>query len=71
MCWSIGVGAISALLVAGAAGIWAIRNWNVEVRYRLLSRPHLQVLWPHEAEERRRTAEALRQQEASDSTTAA
>lgn len=66
--WSIGVGAISALLVAGAAGIWAIRNWNVEVRYRLLSRPHLQVLWPHEAEERRRTAEALRQQEASDST---
>lgn len=41
--WSIGVGSIASLLVAGAAAIWAIRYWNLEVRYRLRPRPHLQV----------------------------
>ena len=41
--WAIGVGSIAALLVAGAASLWAARRWNVEVRYRLITRPHLQV----------------------------
>jgi MFS family permease len=68
--WSIGVGSITALLVAGAAGVWALRNWDVEVRYRLLQRPHLQVRWPEE-EARAEAADALRQQEASDRVTAA
>ena len=67
--WSIGVGAISALLVASAAGIWAIRNWDLEVRYRLLSRPHLEVRWPDE--DRADAAGALRQQDAADRVTAA
>ena len=68
--WSIGVGAISALLVATVAGIWAIRNWDLEVRYRLLSRPHLQVRWPEDVA-REEAADALRQQDASNRLTAA
>ncbi len=31
------------LLVAGAAALWAQRAWNLEVRYHLRSRPHLEV----------------------------
>lgn len=67
--WSIGVGSISALLVATAAGIWAVRNWDLEVRYRLRSRPHLEVRWPDEV--RDEAADALRQQEATNKVTAA
>ncbi len=67
--WSIGVGAISALLVASAAGVWAVRNWDLEVRYRLRSRPHLEVRWPDEV--RDEAADALRQQEATNKVTAA
>lgn len=73
--WSIGIGSIASLLVGGAAAVWAIRNWNLEVRYRLLSRPHLQVRYlDDEAEERRtreQVAEQLRQQQAADGVTAA
>lgn len=67
--WSIGVGAISALLVASAAGVWAIRNWDLEVRYHLLSRPHLEVRWPDVVRED--ATEALRQQDAANRVTAA
>ncbi len=67
--WSIGVGSISALLVATTAGIWAVRNWDLEVRYRLRSRPHLEVRWPDEV--RDEAADALRQQEATNKVTAA
>lgn len=74
--WSIGVGSISALLVGTAAAVWAIRSWHLEVRYRLLSRPHLQVTYldaDAEAEraERAEVAARLRQQKASDDVTAA
>jgi len=73
--WSIGIGSIASLLVGGAAAVWAIRNWNLEVRYRLLSRPHLQVRYlDDEAEElrtREQLAEQLRQQQAADGVTAA
>jgi MFS family permease len=41
--WAIGVGSISALLVAGAAALWARRAWHLEVTYRLGDHPHLQV----------------------------
>ena len=41
--WSIGVGSIAAVLVAVGAAIWAQRTWNLEVRYRLVRRPHLHV----------------------------
>ena len=41
--WSIGVGSIAAVLVAIGAAIWAQRTWNLEVRYRIVQRPHLHV----------------------------
>ena len=44
--WSIGVGSITSLVVAIAAAAWAVRHWNLDVRYRVLRRPHLQVTHP-------------------------
>jgi len=44
--WSIGVGSISALLVSVGAAWWARRHWDVQVRYRVTSRPHVEVLHP-------------------------
>src|SRR5690606_5404695 len=41
--WAIGVGSITAGLVAVGAAAWAVRNWRLEVRYRVLQRPHLVV----------------------------
>ena len=46
--WSIGIGSISAILVAGGAALWARRAWQVEVRYRMRPRPHLQIRYPDE-----------------------
>jgi len=43
--WSIGIGSITALLVASGAAVWAVRNWHLEVRYHVLHRPHLQVTY--------------------------
>jgi MFS family permease len=43
--WSIGIGSITALLVASGAALWAVRHWNLEVSYRVLRRPHLQVTY--------------------------
>ena len=43
--WSIGVGAIASFLVASGAAVWAVRHWNLEVRYRMLHRPHLRVTY--------------------------
>jgi MFS family permease len=67
--WSIGVGAISALLAAGLAGLWALRNWPVEVRYSLRTRPHLAVHW--HTVDRDEAEDALRGQEAANRVTAA
>src|SRR5690606_23237586 len=77
--WSIGVGAIASLLVAGAAALWAQRAWDVEVRYRLLSRPHVSVRHRGEDDDehdprtrtREDTARRIGAQQATDSTTAA
>lgn len=46
--WSIGVGSIASLLVAGVAALWAKRHWDVEVTYRLGQRPHLMLTHPEE-----------------------
>ncbi|WP_324650558.1 MFS transporter [Georgenia sp. H159] len=46
--WSIGVGAIAAMLVSVAAAVWAKRSWDVEVHYRLRHRPHLTMVGPSE-----------------------
>ncbi|WP_130782993.1 MFS transporter, partial [Cellulomonas biazotea] len=60
--WSVGIGSITALLVATGAAIWARRAWDVRVRYRLRARPHLQVSHPAPAGEvpSPRTETALR-----------
>jgi MFS family permease len=77
--WAIGIGSISALLVASGAALWAARSWHVTVRYHVLSRPHLEVRHPepevpdgaHEPGARVETAHRLRTQEASDRSSAA
>lgn len=73
--WSIGVGSIASLLVAGAAAVWAIRNWDLHVRYHLRPRPHLHVRYlgieAAEQSARQAAAQALRVQQASDGKTAA
>jgi MFS family permease len=76
--WAIGIGSISALLVATGAALWAIRSWHLEVRYRVLHRPHLQVTYPDvpvpvqpEREAREEATRALTDQEARDSSSAA
>ncbi len=41
--WGIGLGAITATVVSIGAAVWVARNWHLEVRYRVLERPHLMV----------------------------
>jgi MFS family permease len=76
--WAIGVGAITSMLVASGAAIWAIRSWHLEVRYRVLHRPHLEVTYPDEpepvqpvGEARDEAARKLSDQETRDSSSAA
>lgn len=64
--WSIGIGSITALLVSAAAALWARRRWNVQVRYRLRRRPHLEVLHPEVPTPRRTGADQLAAREAAD-----
>lgn len=44
--WSIGVGSISAVLVALWALWWTRRRWGVEVHYSLRTSPRLQIVHP-------------------------
>lgn len=72
--WSIGVGSIASLVVAGAAAVWAIRSWDLQVRYRLRPRPHLQVRYRRVESERRareQVAAELAQRQAADGVTTA
>jgi MFS family permease len=76
--WAIGIGSITSLAVAAGAALWAVRNWHLEVRYRLLSSPHLEVTYPDvptpeqpEREARDEARRRLRAQEARDSSSAA
>jgi MFS family permease len=41
--YAIGIGSVSALVVSLAAAIWAKKHWQLKVRYRWRSRPHLEV----------------------------
>jgi MFS family permease len=43
--WAILVGSIAAFLVATGATVWVIRNWHLKVRYHLIRRPHLEVVY--------------------------
>jgi len=56
--WSVGIGAIAAMLVSVAAAIWAKRHWDVEVIYRLRHRPHLRMVGPGERARSREEARA-------------
>jgi MFS family permease len=69
--WSIGIGSITALLVATGAAIWAKRRWQVEVRYHLVARPHLEVVHPDLPTPRRAAPERVGVQEAADQTSVA
>jgi MFS family permease len=72
--WSIGVGSIASLVVACAAAVWAIRSWDLQVRYRLRPRPHLQVRYRRVESERRaceQSAAELAQRQAADGVTTA
>lgn len=64
--WSIGIGSITALLVATAAALWAKRRWQVQVRYRVRHRPHLEVVHPEVPSARRADADRLAAREAAD-----
>ncbi|HEY0188936.1 MAG TPA: MFS transporter [Cellulomonas sp.] len=63
--WSIGIGSVTALMVATAAAVWAKRRWHVQVRYHVLARPHLEVLHP-DVPSPRRLADRVAAQEATD-----
>jgi MFS family permease len=69
--WAIGVGSLSALLVATGAALWAWKKWDVTVRYHVRTRPHLEVLHPALSDARAETASRLGAQEAADRQTAA
>jgi MFS family permease len=43
--WAILVGSIATFLVATGATVWAVRNWHLKVRYHLIQRPHLEVVY--------------------------
>ncbi len=69
--WSIGIGSITALLVAGLAAVWAIRHWDLEVHYRVRARPHLEVRYPSPAARRAEQPVQVGAREASDKASAA
>lgn len=81
--WSIGIGSITAILVAVGAAIWTRRNWEYTVKYQMFHRPHVEVTYatpgalpagparPDEPRKRREVADGLGVQEAKDRTTIA
>ncbi|MDO8106671.1 MFS transporter [Isoptericola sp. b441] len=72
--WSVGIGSIGTLLIAGGAALWARRAWNVEVHYHLRARPHVEVRYltlTQEREVREEAALALADQRARDDASAA
>ncbi|WP_282946606.1 MFS transporter [Cellulomonas endometrii] len=64
--WSIGIGSITALLVSTLAALWARKHWNVQVRYRVRTRPHLEVLHPDVPNPRRSGVDQVAAREAAD-----
>lgn len=47
--WSILVGSIATAAVAGGATVWAVRNWHLRLRYQVLPRPRLEIVYPDAA----------------------
>ena len=56
--WTIYVGGISALLVTALAVLWVLRRDDLQIRYRLHARPHLQVLNPDDRSAARQSLDA-------------
>lgn len=46
--WAIGIGGITAVMVAVAALVWVGRSMHVRVRFRADEHPHLQVTYPRD-----------------------
>jgi MFS family permease len=46
--WALGVGSLTALLIAGLATLWAVRNWDLQIQYRFREHPRLQILNPRD-----------------------
>ncbi|EYR62636.1 MFS transporter [Actinotalea ferrariae CF5-4] len=76
--WAIGIGSVSALLVAAGAAVWARNHWHLTVRYRLTERPHLQVTYLDDEDDdatgaraRERAVRELEAQQARDRASAA
>lgn len=46
--WALGVGSLTALLIAGLATVWAVRNWDLQIQYRFREHPRLQILNPRD-----------------------
>jgi MFS family permease len=44
--WAVGIGGITAVLVAAVVAVWAARTLRVEVRYVPDDRPHLRLTYP-------------------------
>lgn len=63
--WSIGIGSVTALLVSAFAALWAKKRWNVQVRYSVRTRPHLEVLHP-DVPSPRRAVDQVAAREAAD-----
>jgi len=67
--WAIGIGSITALLVATGAALWARAKWDVRVRYSVRRRPHLEIVAP--VARRAAAAASMDAREAADRRTAA
>ncbi|MFT0849093.1 MFS transporter [Actinomycetaceae bacterium L2_0104] len=46
--WGVGIGAVAALVAVLGAYLWGRRTWDVQVRYRLRSHPHVEIVGPLE-----------------------
>lgn len=55
--WGIAIGPIFAVLVCIGAYIWTRKHWDVEVRYRIRSKPHFEIIGPVEHEQLAREQE--------------
>ncbi len=69
--WAILVGSIATFLVAAGATVWTVRNWHLKVRYHLVRRPHLEVVYLEAGASRKGLRSELRRADAKDAVKAA
>jgi MFS family permease len=69
--WAILVGSVATFLVAAGATVWAVRAWHLKVRYHLLQRPHLEVVYLDQGVTRDELRSELSREQAEDVANAA